>query len=148
MSSQDLPEMDIVTAEGKLLSPQERGACQRLALQEEAPHSQRAQALLALDEGATQPEAGLRAGLTVGQVKYWLGKFRKVGLDIFPEQVVMDTAESSQEEQKAKKTKKPKGKKGKGSKKKKAKKPKKKGKKAKPKKGKDEGKKKGKKENK
>lgn len=72
---------------GKLLSLDERGACEQLA-GGEAPHSQRAQALLAIDEGATQAEAGQRAGLTSGQVKYWLGKYRKEGLTIFPEDLV------------------------------------------------------------
>ncbi|MCK4975455.1 MAG: helix-turn-helix domain-containing protein [Anaerolineales bacterium] len=69
---------------GKLLSLDERGACEQLA-GGEAPHNQRALALLAIDEGATQAEAGQRAGLTSGQVKYWLGKFRNEGLTIFPE---------------------------------------------------------------
>ena len=41
---------------GKLLSPEERGVCKQLAAGE-APWSQRAQALLALDEGATQAPA-------------------------------------------------------------------------------------------
>jgi transposase-like protein len=49
-----------------------------------APHSQRAQALLALDEGATQAEAGRLAGLTRNQVSYWLRQFRQRRLDIFP----------------------------------------------------------------
>lgn len=72
---------------GKLLSLDERGACEQLA-GGEAPHNQRALVLLAIDEGATQAEAGQRAGLTSGQVKYWLGKFRKEGLTIFPEDLV------------------------------------------------------------
>ena len=42
---------------GKLLSPEERGVCKQLAAAGEAPWSQRAQALLALDEGATQAPA-------------------------------------------------------------------------------------------
>jgi len=69
---------------GKLLSPEERGVCKQLAAGE-APWSQRAQALLALDEGATQAQAGSQAGLTQGQVRYWLGRFRKDGLSIVPE---------------------------------------------------------------
>jgi outer membrane biosynthesis protein TonB len=69
---------------GKLLSLDEREVCEHITVGE-APHSQRAQALLALDEGATQAEAGQRAGLTSGQVKYWLGKFRKEGMTIFPD---------------------------------------------------------------
>ena len=101
---------------GKLLSLDERGACEQLA-GGEAPHNQRALALLAIDEGATQAEAGQRAGLTSGQVKYWLGKFRKEGLTIFPEDLVSqanpngEPAKSKKElveepKQKTKKTKK------------------------------------------
>ena len=69
---------------GNLLSPEERVGCQQLTAGE-APHNQRAQALLTLDEGATQEAAGQRAGLTKGQVRYWLGKFRKTRMAIFPE---------------------------------------------------------------
>jgi hypothetical protein len=119
--------------EGKLLTPQERQACQQISTGE-APHSQRAQALLALDEGATQTQAGQQAGLTRSQVKYWLGKFLREGLDAFPEGVYMEApaaptgpenvgpeevevaVESAQEDQTAKKSKL--GKKAKGSKKK------------------------------
>lgn len=71
---------------GKLLNQTQREAFEHLA-KGEAPFSQRAKALLALDEGATQSEAGQIAGLTSGQVKYWLGKFRNEGLAIFPEVV-------------------------------------------------------------
>jgi DNA-directed RNA polymerase specialized sigma24 family protein len=73
-------EMDV---ENNLLTVQERQACEQIAAGN-APHSQRAQALLALDEGVTQSEAGSRAALTVGQVRYWLGRFRQRRLEIFP----------------------------------------------------------------
>ena len=69
---------------GKLLSLEERVVFKQLAARE-APWSQRAQALLALDEGATQAEAGSQAGLTLGQVRYWLGRYREDGLSIVPE---------------------------------------------------------------
>jgi hypothetical protein len=68
---------------GKLLNPEERDVCKQLTTGE-VPWSQRAQAFLALDEGATQAEAGSQAGLTQGQVKYWLGRYREDGLSIFP----------------------------------------------------------------
>jgi len=61
---------------GKLLSAQEREVFTRISTGE-APHSQRAQALLAIDEGASQAAAGAAAGLTSGQVKYWLAKFQR-----------------------------------------------------------------------
>jgi len=69
---------------GKLLSPAERVVCEQVS-GGTAPFSQRALALLALDAGATQKEAAQQAGQTVGQVRYWLGKFRKERLAIFPQ---------------------------------------------------------------
>ena len=111
-----------------LLSPEARAACQRIGAGE-APWSQRAQALLAVDEGATQAEAGQRAGLTPGQVEYWLGKFRRDQLSIFPEAGLPVGAEENHKnaakakekpKQKSKKAKKDKA--GKKPKKKKAKK--------------------------
>ncbi len=71
-----------------LLSPEERISCQQISLLEIVPHSQRAVALIALDEGATQAQAGERSGLTKGQVKYWLGKFRGQRLTIFPAELL------------------------------------------------------------
>jgi hypothetical protein len=67
----------------QLLTSQERAACQQIAAGA-APHSQRATALLVLNEGVTQAEAGQYAGLSRGQVQYWLNKFRQQRLDIFP----------------------------------------------------------------
>lgn len=91
MSSQN----DIVQ-EGKLLSEQERIAFKMIATGNDL-HGQRAIALLAVDEGATQAEAARQAGLTVGQVKYWLGKFRQVRMEIFPEQI-LETNQSVSED--------------------------------------------------
>ena len=76
--------------ETRLLSSKEQAILSQIAAKE-APHSQRAQALLAIDEGATQADAGQQAGLTKGQVRYWLGKFRKDGTDIFPEELLSQT---------------------------------------------------------
>jgi hypothetical protein len=125
---------------GKLLSAQEREAFKMISTGNDL-HGQRALALLAIDEGSTQEQAGQRAGLTTGQVKYWLGKFRRVRMDIFPEQVLnadqmaLDQEASDQGAQVADKTKKSKKSQGKKSKKKTSKKSKtKKGKKSKNKK--------------
>ena len=88
---------------GKLLSPEAQAACERIAAGE-APWSQRAQAFLAMDAGATRAEAGQRAGLTPGQVKYWLGKFRSDQLSIFPEtELSVDTVWKEKKKAKAKK---------------------------------------------
>ena len=73
-----------------LLTSEERVVCEQVAATGEAPHSQRAQALLALDGGASQPEAGQQSGLTVGQVRYCVGKFRQQRLNFFPDNLVGD----------------------------------------------------------
>jgi len=67
-----------------LLTPQEQAICKQIAASE-APHSQRALALLALNERSTQAQAAEQAGLSTGQAKYWIAKFRKQRLDIFPD---------------------------------------------------------------
>lgn len=72
---------------GKLLDEQARVVCEKLS-GGEIPYSQWAQALLAIDEGASQAEAAQRTGLTIHQVRYWLAKFRKTGLNIFPLQTL------------------------------------------------------------
>lgn len=71
----------------QLLSSEERSVLRQMA-NKEPPHSQRAEMLLAIDEGATQAEAGSLAGLTKGQVRYWLTKFRKIGMSAFPEELL------------------------------------------------------------
>jgi outer membrane biosynthesis protein TonB len=86
--TQQRPEQEQTA--GKLLSPEDRGVCRQLTAGE-APWSQRAQALLALDEGATQAGAGSQAGLSQGQVSYWLGRYRDGGLSIFPEAELSQT---------------------------------------------------------
>jgi hypothetical protein len=124
----------------RLLSEQERVAFKMISTGNDL-HGQRALALLAIDEGSTQAQAAQQAGLTPGQVKYWLAKFREIRLAIFPDQVLEAAGQHSQPEmaeeaalatQKSKKVKgskkkkskksKPKAKKGKKTAKKKAKK--------------------------
>ena len=128
--------------EGRLLSDQEREAFKMISTGNDL-HGQRALALLAIDEGASQAQAAQKAGLTAGQVKYWLGKFRRVRMEIFPEQVLKPEKMKSPaaKKSKSKKSKKSGGKKGKQDKKKSKKKQ---GKKAKKKKSKGKSKRKGK----
>jgi hypothetical protein len=78
----------VQTQSVRLLDAQERAQCARLATGE-PPHSQRAQVLLALDQGETQKDAAQLAGLSPGQVRYWLGKFRQDRMAIFPEDVLV-----------------------------------------------------------
>ena len=82
---------------GELFSPAERAACEKVAAGT-APSSQRALALLVLDEGSTQMEAAQQSGQTVGQVRYWLGKFRKERIAIFPEAAANVDPDPVQEE--------------------------------------------------
>lgn len=56
--------------------------------QTDAPHSQRAQALLAVDAGSTIEQAAQVADLKVTQVRYWIGRFRNGRLEVFPESLV------------------------------------------------------------
>ncbi|MEZ5125562.1 MAG: CHAD domain-containing protein [Thermoleophilia bacterium] len=66
----------------RLLPSVERKRHEELA-QAGGRRARRAIALLALDEGATQVEAGLRAGLSDRQVRYWLARYRNEGVAIY-----------------------------------------------------------------
>ncbi len=79
----------VQTQSVRLLDAQERAQCARLAAGE-PPHSQRAQVLLALDQGETQKDAAQLAGLSPGQVRYWLGKFRHNRMAIFPQDLLVE----------------------------------------------------------
>ena len=107
-------------AQDQQLSTEQRGQLEQIAAGDSV-HSQRAQALLALDGGATQVAAAQEAGLSISSVRYWRNKFMDQGMAIFPEGM---GAESASEEAKPdKKKKKKKGdKKKKGAKKRKSKK--------------------------
>ena len=72
---------------GNLLGPQEKLILEQIAAGG-PPHSQRAQSLLAIDAGVTQKKAALQSGQTVGQVSYWLSKFRRDRMGIFPEELL------------------------------------------------------------
>lgn len=123
----------------KLLNSQGEQICIKLAAGK-APWSQRAQALMAINEGASETVASERSGLRPTQVKYWLNKYQKQGMAIFPESLLQEidasantpsennpaedllaVAESSQKKiskkvkKKNKKKNKKKGKRGKGS---------------------------------
>lgn len=70
------------TAQSKkagLLKAVDVAACKKLAAGA-GPHALHAQALLAVHAGSTQAEAARQSGLTPGQVRYWVGKFREHGM--------------------------------------------------------------------
>jgi len=63
---------------GSLLTSEEKTICEQISKSNEIPQSQRAQALLAINEGVTQAKAGEQTGLTIGQVRYCLQRFRQL----------------------------------------------------------------------
>ena len=76
-------------AEPGLLTEQERVVCLRVTTRDDM-YGRRARALLALDEGVTQVEAGERAHLSDRRVRYWLAAFRRKRLDVFPARVLTE----------------------------------------------------------
>ena len=75
---------------GLHLEPQEKLVLQQIATGE-PPLSQRAQSLLDIDAGVTHSTAAKVTGQTVGQVNYWLGKFREERMNIFPKELLGQT---------------------------------------------------------
>ncbi len=71
----------------RLLTPNEQITLTQIATRDDG-YGRRARALLALNEGTTQVEAGQRAGLSERRVRYWLGVFRLKRLGIFPNRVL------------------------------------------------------------
>lgn len=72
-----------------LLTPQERETCMQIAARDDT-YGRRARALLALDEGQKQPEAGQQVGLSARRVRYWLAAFREKRLDVFPARILTE----------------------------------------------------------
>ena len=66
-----------------LLSPENEKFCTKIATGD-PPWSQRAQVLLAINGGASEAVASERSGLRTTQVRYWLNKYQKMGMAIFP----------------------------------------------------------------
>lgn len=78
-----------------LLTPSEKEVMVRISAGDSI-HSQRAKALVAMNESATQAQAGEQTGLTRGQVRYWLEKFRDQRLDIFPMEILQEARGAAQ----------------------------------------------------
>jgi len=75
--------------QGQLLTPRQRALCLQVASRADM-YGRRARALLALDEGVTQGEAGLEAGLSERRVRYWLAAFRERQLGVLPPRVLAE----------------------------------------------------------
>jgi hypothetical protein len=67
-----------------LLTPKEVTMCKQIAAANNR-YSQRAAALLTIHAGATHNQAGLETGLSIGQVKYCITRFRRLRLACFPD---------------------------------------------------------------
>ena len=72
-----------------LLTSQERAVCLQVGTRGDM-YGRRARALLALDEGVTQAEAGQRAEMSDRRVRHWLAAFRQRRLDVFPARVLAE----------------------------------------------------------
>jgi hypothetical protein len=86
-ASQNLHTGEHFQPVGRLLESQEQAILEEISGLE-MPHSQRASVLLALDSGASQKEAGERAGLSPRQARYWRDRFVQHRLDIFPKDLL------------------------------------------------------------
>jgi hypothetical protein len=87
-----------------LLSESERSECSKIVDLAIVLISQRAQALLLIDSGGTHADAARQTGLSIGQVRYALNRFKQRGLLMFPElpdkdriSDILTTKENSQE---------------------------------------------------
>lgn len=65
-----------------LLTDAQKEVCLELR-KKSSKNSPRAAALLALDQGVTQSQAAEKSGLTLGQVRYFVRRFRSVGMAMF-----------------------------------------------------------------
>lgn len=84
-------------SEPRLLSLEQQAICQRLSALEIEDVSQRAQALLILEGGSTQPEAAEQSGLSIGQIRYMVKRFKEKGLDMFPAELLQGQDEQVSE---------------------------------------------------
>ena len=87
MSDQESTAFESMDSDEKLLTTDERLACQLISIGD-PPWSQRALALLAADDGASEEEASARSGLAPTQVRYWVRRFHAERMGAFPEDVI------------------------------------------------------------
>lgn len=80
MTSQSSPS----TSAGLLLAPENQIVCVKLSGLAIPEVSQRAAALILLDQGTTQAEAAEKSGLSIGQIRYLVKRFKEKGMAMFP----------------------------------------------------------------
>lgn len=71
------------------LTPDEIQTLTRISTAD-APYNQRAQALLALHQGQTVDEAATLTGLRPKQAAYWLNRYQKTRLAVFPAELLVE----------------------------------------------------------
>lgn len=84
MTSQSSPS----TSAGLLLSPENQIVCAKLSGLANPEVNQRAAALLLLDQGTTQAEAAEKSGLSIGQIRYLVKRFKEKGMEMFTAEVL------------------------------------------------------------
>ena len=84
------------------MKPQERTKCKDIAATKKSPHSQFAQALLALDAGNTEQQAAKKTGLSLEEVRDCRARFLKQRLDIFPKELLKDKKKGKPDSSKGK----------------------------------------------
>lgn len=72
------------TSAGLLLAPENQVVCAKLSSLNTPDVSQRAAALILLDQGSTQAEAAEQSGLSIGQIRYLVKRFKEKGMEMFP----------------------------------------------------------------
>lgn len=82
----------MTNSNSSLLASQEKDICVQVSLSNQPPHNKRAQALLAINEGLSQVDAGRQVGLTAGQVRYWYQRFQQLRCEIFPAELQSQVA--------------------------------------------------------
>ncbi len=74
----------MATTTGNLLNQKERESCEYITKLNIGLFSQRAKALLLLDDGHTQVKSAELSKLTIGQLRYLLVLFKEKRMDLFP----------------------------------------------------------------
>ncbi|WP_457576035.1 helix-turn-helix domain-containing protein [Desulfomarina sp.] len=74
----------MATTTGNLLDQKERESCEYITKLNIGLFSQRAKALLLLDDGHTQVKSAELSKLTIGQLRYLLVLFKEKRMDLFP----------------------------------------------------------------
>jgi len=88
----------MATTTGKLLTQEERKLCEKIAELNIMLVSQRAKALLLLNDGHTQIKSAELSSLTIGQLRYLLVLFKQKRTNLFPEHILPEPDDKEQEE--------------------------------------------------